>query len=178
MPEHTKSVLHAGFQLHFLCLYSPSISLCAKWGHASCVGMEGEEGGGWRMLFVLKVSDDLNFRFTEEKDKFLQVVTVISCSHFMWPRSKKLEPSTTWLKFLTIHLFTQCLSAKQIEGSIMGTVMFHGFSELQVNEAELRRRILCFKTPTGNPTGQRPRIGAQDHENAPLPPSTASGWDK
>lgn len=29
-----------------------------------------------------------------------------------------------------------------------------------------------------NPTGQRPTRGAQEWENAPVPPTTASGWDK
>lgn len=40
------------------------------------------------------------------------------------------------------------------------------------------RRNYALQHHRENPTGQRPTRGAQEWENAPVPPMTASGWDK
>lgn len=39
-------------------------------------------------------------------------------------------------------------------------------------------KIVLYNTTVKNPTGQKPRRGKQNWENAPVPPTTASGWDK
>lgn len=138
MPEHTQRALHAGFQQHFLVfLYSSSISFCAKWGHATCVGLRGSRGewrgdAGRQMQFVLKGNDDLNFRFAVKRWQLLMGCCCCCCLSFSWshivqPRSNKLDSSLTWLKFLAVLLFTRCLSAKQTESGIVGTVTFMAF---------------------------------------------------
>lgn len=40
------------------------------------------------------------------------------------------------------------------------------------------RRNYALQHHRENPTGQRPTRGVQEWENAPVPPTTASGWDK
>lgn len=179
-----------------LFLSVPNEAMQRVWGGGGG-GVEGEAGGR-RMLGENTVCPHREWRsefkiHCKERAVFDGLLLLSFVTVPKPRRTSKVKPA--WL-ILNLVKIPHCAPVYSMPFSKAnrewhhGNSSIHGFSELQVNGAVGTGIKGRKKGKNGggencapqhhheNPTGQRPRRGARDWENAPVPPTTASGWDK
>lgn len=117
--------------IHLPFLSVPNQAMQRVWGWGFWRKSEGGEGGGRRRLGENTVCPQRESRFEFQihcKESFSWVIVVVI---FLKPhhttKVRRLDSSSTLLKFLTVRLFTHYLSASQTESGIMGTVVSMAF---------------------------------------------------